>query len=1300
MADPVVGGAGLVGVPTGRTTTAGRPVYQTQDNQNVSELSVTLPFRGWWVNVPSIHNGVRYNEDKIVELLDAGVIKPTSMHKTVDEAVTAAKNRSAQLLPSAEPPAPQGAAFGIYPSAGGRRTVRPRVGLLDRTYTGEPAQPDLAPRVRPQPEQPPAEMREYQPTMRESAAARAQETLQSLGVERAGARRMAQTVLGGPSSNLPLGLGLIDVPLLPSVPFLAQEGYRGTERAMSAAQRGDYGTAAMEYLGAATMLAPGVAVAPAVAREVKNVVGKAAADAMGIGSRTRQNQRGVFLPPKFFSPQEKARISTAEKLERDGMSPDEVLVQTGLLRDLDGTWAVEISDDKMKFKGLEAVRKARQSVINRITALEDARDIRARVESGISLEDAIAQQQAAKNREIHPFARGMIDDNLDVLDSKIENAYSTLQAPIRGLKLKDVIEHPELFDRIPELAEMQVDFVTESELGKGVGGHFDPDTKGTGTGTIRVRSQYARSAADEATGVGRSVTAHEVQHAVDYGAGKDYGISPETIRLASEYWKQQEPAIRAGYNVEKTALYARELMDKNPGMTAEQALDKTLETAWHYGESKDYAKAGVTLNPENFNPYTEDGQFRDMTINIIQNVSADELQRRAERAAQALRENQLKRHIADPTEAGRGEQYMLNQGEARARLAQTRLDLTPEERQQIFPMREQFMGLDRPPENLKTRSELTGGRYGPKLVSAAPAAMRQRGAIDLGPRPTPLGEALADQPTTLRVLENLPGKRTTVTEQELREQMRRPEVTKAEKDVLERVISRMQGGNISAQQLVREVGLETAPYRLEPVESGQFAEYGLNAINRSEGDYNYDTMRRENKNMENARTTIYRSPTETSADNHFDDPNYFGHTRAFEANGIPHVVEIQSDLVQNVGKELTPEERLSLEQGNAALDAQTKILNDFLTSEEFTGYRGYSRNYAGMADKFEKSIPLLEAANEDFKLVFGQTLSDERVFRGAQYQSKDPADLVDDVMRILRSNEDEFSKEAAANALSRSMRAFRQDLQVRKGENTSKLVGSGAAEAQRPMFKNWERRLIREELSRAATPQQTPEYMRLRNQAKTAVRQLKEAEEYYRSNGLSDNEIAALTRNARTDAEWFAKAAQETLQYKPIPSVVRFADADTVAKIEGWPEVNETQRDNLRRMIEEQKTIVEQDEQLVENARAVGADEDTMIRLESSMGHGRATLRALQAELQRSGGDSTGRFHKQHQGIYDRYNKEVANYLKSLGGKHVKDEYGHGWWEVPVKPQQRRTQIFSMGGGTVAAGGVAAYNAPSAVEEQ
>ena len=87
----------LIGNETGQTTTAGRPVFRKGD-ANVSELSITLPVAGVWVNVPSIHDGKEYGEDEIMQMLMAGKIKPTSIHKTMEEAVNAAKKRSSGLL--------------------------------------------------------------------------------------------------------------------------------------------------------------------------------------------------------------------------------------------------------------------------------------------------------------------------------------------------------------------------------------------------------------------------------------------------------------------------------------------------------------------------------------------------------------------------------------------------------------------------------------------------------------------------------------------------------------------------------------------------------------------------------------------------------------------------------------------------------------------------------------------------------------------------------------------------------------------------------------------------------------------------------------------------------------------------------------------------------------------------------------------------------------------------------------------------------------------------------------------------
>ena len=88
-----------VGTKTSSKSSAGRDVYLTPDGKKVSEQSVTIKFgKNAYVNAPSIHNGVRYTEDEIRNMLLEGKIKPTSRHNTKKEAIKAAKERSDKYL--------------------------------------------------------------------------------------------------------------------------------------------------------------------------------------------------------------------------------------------------------------------------------------------------------------------------------------------------------------------------------------------------------------------------------------------------------------------------------------------------------------------------------------------------------------------------------------------------------------------------------------------------------------------------------------------------------------------------------------------------------------------------------------------------------------------------------------------------------------------------------------------------------------------------------------------------------------------------------------------------------------------------------------------------------------------------------------------------------------------------------------------------------------------------------------------------------------------------------------------------
>ena len=102
-----------------------------------------------------------------------------------------------------------------------------------------------------------SEIKPYDPTVREQLADFLQAGFERFGMDRFKARQRAQTLMGGQSSNLPLNLGLADI-----VPFLGtalqtQEAARMGGDAVTSAQQGNLGTAALQAGGAALGLVPG-----------------------------------------------------------------------------------------------------------------------------------------------------------------------------------------------------------------------------------------------------------------------------------------------------------------------------------------------------------------------------------------------------------------------------------------------------------------------------------------------------------------------------------------------------------------------------------------------------------------------------------------------------------------------------------------------------------------------------------------------------------------------------------------------------------------------------------------------------------------------------------------------------------------------------------------------------------------------------------------------------------------------------------------------------------------------------------
>lgn len=110
-----------------------------------------------------------------------------------------------------------------------------------------------------------AEIKSYDPTMRERLSSFLQAGFQAVGYDKYKAREVSQGIVGGPSSPFPVGFGLGDIAamfnpaaLAAMTPAYIEEGARAIERAGEAYKRGDIGQAAIEGVAGAADVVPGV----------------------------------------------------------------------------------------------------------------------------------------------------------------------------------------------------------------------------------------------------------------------------------------------------------------------------------------------------------------------------------------------------------------------------------------------------------------------------------------------------------------------------------------------------------------------------------------------------------------------------------------------------------------------------------------------------------------------------------------------------------------------------------------------------------------------------------------------------------------------------------------------------------------------------------------------------------------------------------------------------------------------------------------------------------------------------------
>lgn len=144
---------------------------------------------------------------------------------------------------------------------------------------------------------------------------------------------------------------------------------------------------------------------------------------------------------------------------------------------------------------------------------------------------------------------------------------------------------------------------------------------------------------------------------------------------------------------------------------------------------------------------------------------------------------------------------------------------------------------------------------------------------------------------TSEVFNRLPANLYEVPKARIREVLQQQGISKADKEVFEKIIAEHPEDKISAVDLVGKFQLATSAYVLKPAQTLAYSTVGLRDLGLSSDVLN------------TARSTVWNLPEHIRPDpasiKHFrKHPNQFGHTRSFMREGQKHVVEVQSDPAQ------------------------------------------------------------------------------------------------------------------------------------------------------------------------------------------------------------------------------------------------------------------------------------------------------------------------------------------------------------------------------------------------------------------
>tara|TARA_R110002126_G_scaffold56694_1_gene151179 strand:- start:302 stop:2326 length:2025 start_codon:yes stop_codon:yes gene_type:complete len=334
-----------------------------------------------------------------------------------------------------------------------------------------------------------------------------------------------------------------------------------------------------------------------------------------------------------------SKLDTAKSMAEQGIDRSQILKETQWFKAPDGEWKFEIPDNTATYSPGAVRAKVKEANQGLYDESVDSRQLRSIMdEQGIGLGDAKAVFKEKFGREPVPGSGfGAKYGTAQELKEIEDESYKRLMSNNVSGRTDQFLNHPELYENYPDIGTIPT-HITSDMFNSGAGGEF-------GGNYINLNPEYAYALES-----GKSIELHELQHAIQKREGFAKGASPSEFIADYEKNRARLPVVENYVDQHKNIASdeARWAIQRN-----EPIVEQAMQWAKQQGE------------------WTDAMPIQKKVQEYI--LDQDDMFKRLRQE-----HSDLKYGIGKLTPY---ERYRIEAGETEARAVQTRMNMTPEQRE-------------------------------------------------------------------------------------------------------------------------------------------------------------------------------------------------------------------------------------------------------------------------------------------------------------------------------------------------------------------------------------------------------------------------------------------------------------------------------------------------------------------------------------------------------------------------------------------------------------------------------------------